>query len=98
MDVDAVFEEIGEFGPAQKRIFYTANFLFHWFVAFQTLIIAFIGKDPDWSCIDTMTKQPHLLLGSSDPSACELVESGKCTPDFNKNFTSIVTEVRDCKK
>ncbi len=97
MDVDNVFDKIGDFGFAQKKIFYLVNILVHPLAGFQTLLIFFIGLDPDWSCTDSTVSsgsaKPRLLFGSIDPKACELFEKGQCKPIFEDDFTSIVTSV-----
>ena len=97
MDVDDVFEKIGDFGTIQKKIFFPMNILTQCFVAFHVLIISFIGIDPDWSCTgsqDFNTKEPQLLFGSIDPKACELFETGHCKPQFEDGYT-IVTSVSE---
>ena len=96
MDVDEVFDKIGDLGTAQKKIVFPLNLLVHTFSAFNILIISFIGLDPDWSCTESAgssTKKPQLLYGSVDPKACELYEAGQCDPVFEDKFTSIVTSV-----
>lgn len=97
MDVDDVFEKIGDFGTTQKKIFFPTNILVHTFVSFHILIISFIGLDPDWSCTDSNenTKESRLLFGSIDTKACKLFESGRCKPQFEEDYTSIVTSVSE---
>jgi len=96
MDVDEVFDKIGDLGTAQKKIVFPLNILVNTFSAFSILIVSFIGLDPDWSCTEkagSTIKNPRLLFGSIDPKACELYEEGQCDPVFDDKFTSIVTSV-----
>ena len=95
MDVDEVFEKIGEFGTAQKKIIFLSNLFAHGFLGFQTLLIGFIGRDPGWSCIEPQEDTLRVLFGPEDPLACEMVEKGACAgPNFKYDSTSIVAEVR----
>ena len=87
MDFDQVLQKIGGFGWAQKKIVYTIIFI-HIITGFHLFAYTFIGEDPGWSCPGTEGEH-----GSAD--LCREVGEGTCTPEFSKNFTSIVTEVID---
>lgn len=82
MDIDNVFTRIGEFGSAQKKIFYIlcTNQIF---LGFHALALAFIGPEPAWSC------------GRKEDEAerCAAFEKKECSPLYSNEFTSIVSEV-----
>ena len=77
MDVDNVLSHIGDFGPAQKKIYFLIS-LTHLYLGFHTLILSFIGTDPGWRC---------------EGAAMKCSELGHCTPEYLTEYTSIVTEV-----
>ena len=83
MDINQVFNQIGGFGRAQIKIVVPLNFL-HIACGLQVILYTFIGEDPGWSCPDTDT---------TATDNCARVSEGSCTPEFSKDFTSIVTEV-----
>ena len=85
MDVDEVFNEIGAFGFAQKKIYYLMNAV-HIFMGFHVLCLSFIGADPGWTCAE----YPNI---NNQSFMCAQYELGKCKPQFNTSFTSILTEV-----
>ena len=49
MDIDEVFQHIGELGHTQKKLFVMLSVPMMW-TAFHVLVINFIGSDPGWSC------------------------------------------------
>ena len=80
-----MFNEIGVFGFAQKKIYYFLNMI-QIFLGFHALSISFIGADPGWTCAE----YPNI---NNLTFMCAQYELGKCKPQFNTTFTSIVTEV-----
>ncbi len=78
-DLDEVFEKIGGFGNAQKKIYYLMN-LVHIAAGFHTLILTFIGIDPEWTC-------------KNEQKSCLLFDSGECEPRFDPAVSSIISEV-----
>ena len=50
MDIDNIFEKIGQFGLIQK-FFVFLLCLFQVQKSNQTLIMTFIGNSPDWRCV-----------------------------------------------
>lgn len=51
LDIDEVFQHIGQFGPYQMRIL--VLFLFTIFpITYQTLIMVFIAFEPPWMCVE----------------------------------------------
>ena len=89
MDVNEVLEKIGGFGWSQMRIIYPLNTI-HIFCALLVMVYVFIGVDPGWTC-----SQPVGQATTSLGDACARVSDGSCTPEFSKEFTSIVTEVNN---
>ena len=91
MDIETVLARIGGFGRAQKKIFYSVSFL-QSLCAVHLLSLPFIGTDPGWSC------RAKTAQGTWEPVAdsekCSNYERGECTPEYSKEFTSIVSEVR----
>ena len=49
MEVDEVFQHIGELGPAQVRLFILLTLPSTW-TAPHVMITNFIGTDPGWRC------------------------------------------------
>ena len=49
MEIEGVFGQIGELGPAQTRLFLLLSLPGPW-IAFHTFITNFIGGDPGWTC------------------------------------------------
>lgn len=87
MDVDEALERIGEFGPAQKKIYFLVS-LCQVYGALTVFAISFTGADPGWRCDGS---EANL----TDPVAkCIRYELGECKPDYSDKFTSVVTEVR----
>ncbi len=96
MDVDEVWERIGEFGPAQKKIFFLVN-LAQVYGALTVFAISFAGIDPGWSCsLETEeATESAVTQDLTDPVLkCYHYERGECDPAYSNRFTSIVTEVR----
>lgn len=82
MDIDNVFTRIGDFGSAQKKIFYilcTCQI----FLGCHALVLAFIGPEPEWSCGDK----------KGEGERCMAFEKEDCSPVYSNEFTSIVSEV-----
>ena len=86
MDMDEVFDKIGQFGRYQKRVFV-------WYAVYQLvasyfmMVITFAGRTPQWDCVRDDT------VPTSDETSCRLFEAGKCVPKYSTEFTSIVSEV-----
>ncbi len=78
-DLDEVFERIGGFGRAQKKIIYLMS-LTHIAAGFHTMILTFIGIKPSWVC-------------ENEQENCLLFDSGKCEPQFDPTLSSIIVEV-----
>jgi len=96
MDIDNVLSHIGDFGRAQKKIYFLVS-LTHVFLGFHTLILSFIGTDPGWKCVPGKIqgiplKNGNVLQGTT--SKCFDLEQGHCTPEYLTEYTSIVTEVK----
>jgi MFS family permease len=103
MDVDEVFERIGELGPAQWKLLVLLALPAMW-AAFHALVTNFIGTDPGWSCSidipDPNSTGNHTMAGAhslsmlvTDPvKKCQHYENGDCVPQFDTEYTSIVTE------
>lgn len=82
MDIDNVFTRIGDFGLSQKKIFFILSSA-QTFLGVHALILAFIGPEPLWTCD-----------GETDPaSRCAQFETGKCSPEYSDDFSSIVSQV-----
>lgn len=82
MDIDNVFTRIGDFGSAQKKIFYilcTCQI----FLGCHALALAFIGPEPEWSCDGKEDERER----------CTAFEKKDCSPLYSNEFTSIVSEV-----
>lgn len=96
MDIDNVLSHIGDFGRAQKKIYFLVS-LTHVFLGFHTLILSFIGTDPGWKCVPGKIqgiplKNGNVLQGTT--TKCFDLEQGHCTPEYLTEYTSIVTEVK----
>ena len=97
MDIDEVLQRIGGLGLVQKKIFFFVSAPHVW-NAFHVLALAYIGTDPGWKCSAPKTQHSgHVgvaVESPSDPDAkCAYYEQGECSPEFSKEYTSIVTEV-----
>ncbi len=82
IDVDEVFEKIGGFGRAQKKIYYLMNSA-QIAAGFHTLILTFIAIVPEWSCGN---KQGQ--------GVCTQFDLGDCKPKYDPSVSSIIAEVR----
>lgn len=82
-----MFERIGGFGPAQKKMVCLLN-LAHLISGFHALCYTFIAEDPGWHCAQSKDLSRN--------NVCAMVEQGSCTPQYSSEFTSIVSEVRWC--
>ena len=89
MDVDEVLKRIGGFGPAQKRIYFLIAAMHVFGFGLQGLTVVFVGEEPAWTCGGHEELEPE---GTGTP--CQRFEAGTCTPSYQPNFTSIVTEVK----
>ena len=49
MEVEEVFGQIGELGPAQTMLFVMLSLPGPW-ISFHTFITSFIDSDPGWTC------------------------------------------------
>ena len=85
MDVDDAIRVIGGFGFAQKKVFIVIG-LYQVIAACHILQMSFIGEDPGWSCHGSRT-----VIDASEK--CHYYDIGNCSPEYNREFTSIVTEV-----
>ena len=81
MDIDSVLGRIGDFGSAQKKIFFILS-IGQTFLSFHMLILAFIGVEPEWNC-----------GGKNQVLRCSALEKEECVPKYWDDFTSIVSEV-----
>ena len=97
MDIDEALQRIGDLGRVQKKIFFLVSAPHIW-SAFHVLALTYIGTDPGWTCTAPKTRNDgHIgvaVESLSDPDAkCAYYEQGECSPEFSKEYTSIVTEV-----
>ncbi len=101
--IDEVWEEIGEFGPSQRKIIILLH-LCSLYSALAIFSVSFTGTEPSWSCYSYNIADNHTAgTGESgnvterafvDPTLrCHLYDRGECSPEYSKEFTSIVTEV-----
>lgn len=90
VDVDDAIKAVGGFGYTQKKVFYLVG-LYQTVLACHILVLSFIGEDPGWSC-QVNTKQGSAPVTEASEK-CHLYDRGNCTPEYNPQFTSIVTEV-----
>ena len=96
MDIDNVLSHIGDFGWAQKKIYFLVS-LTHVFLGFHTLILSFIGTDPGWRCVPGKIQGIPLKDGNvlqDTATKCFNLEQGHCTLEYLTEYTSIVTEVK----
>ena len=82
-DIDDVFERIGGFGRFQTKTYFLMN-LVHIVCGIHTLILAFIGIEPNWTCEGPNNHQDKCLQYGLD----------ECTPHYDSAITSVVAEVR----
>ena len=88
VDMDEVFDEIGQFGRYQKKVFV-------WYTVYQMLasyfmmVVTFAGRTPQWHC----GRDGDYTGSTTDEMNCRLYEAGECTPKYSAEFTSIVSEV-----
>eukprot|EP00731_Ephydatia_muelleri_P027780 Em0019g653a len=87
MDIDVCLQQAGEFGPAQKRIYYLVN-LMNVLAAMQTLAPAFIAFEPEWTC--SSQSQPEEQQTALQ--RCTAFEEGRCRPHYLSEYTTVVTE------
>lgn len=85
MDIDDVFARIGDFGSAQKKIFYILSTC-QTFLGLHALILSFIGPEPVWECVGN----------GGQIMDCPAYERGKCYPVYIDEFYTIVSEVNLC--
>ncbi len=81
IDVDEVFERIGGFGRAQKKIYYLMNSV-HIAAGLHTMILTFIAIKPKWSCL------------TGQQGSCTQFNLGECEPQYDPTVSSIIAEVR----
>ena len=92
MDIDNIFEKIGQFGLIQK-FFVFLLCLFQVQKSNQTLIMTFIGNSPDWRCVLNNNTECNMsdIFTATDKRRCHMDrKSWEYTK--SKSF-SIVTEV-----
>lgn len=89
MDVDGVLGRIGELGRAQWKILILLQ-LSNTFIALTQMTLPFVGRNPGWNCTSSDAAR---LPSSVSSRKCLLYEHGECTPEFSKEYTTIVTEV-----
>ena len=97
MDINEALQRIGDLGLVQKKILFLTG-LPHIWGTFHVLALIYIGTDPGWKCtasIETRNSGHNRAVESlSDPDVkCAYYEQGECSPEFSKEYTSIVTEV-----
>ena len=63
MDIEEVFEQIGQLGRAQANLFVMLSLPGPW-ISFHTFITNFIGSDPGWNC--TLIASQFLTLFQSE--------------------------------
>ena len=85
MDIDNVFTRIGDFGSSQKKIFYILCPA-QVFLGLHALVLAFIGPETEWTCGEKGLKDLA--------SRCVEFETGRCSPEYSNDFSSIVSEVQ----
>ena len=101
MNVDEVLQRIGGLGATQRRIFLIVG-LPHIWISFQVLSSSYVGTDPGWNCTRPLSGvRDHRVYDSVDVRTltdievkCAYYEQGDCVPQYSKEYTSIVTEVR----
>jgi MFS family permease len=97
MDIDEVFEHIGELGRAQVKLLVLLSLPVAW-MAFHILATNFIGTDPGWTCAATsasadINTSGQSVLVTGPEEKCSHFESGDCVPQFNTSeYTSIISE------
>ena len=67
MDVDEVFERIGELGPAQWKLLVLLSLPVMW-AAFHAFVTNFIGTDPGWSCSIDIPDPSRLIQRTGYPT------------------------------
>lgn len=82
MEFDHVLRIIGEFGPHQRRLYALLN-LSLIPAAFQLLLQVFVGAEPNWICLNSLSNE-----------TCPRNKSHCSEVQYTSEFTSIVTEVR----
>lgn len=85
MEIDEAFKVVGEYGPLQRRVFWSMA-VPQMFVAWHHILNAFVGAEPRFHCVGT-DKKVYTDCKSADDNFCQ---------DFVfdvSNFTSIVSEV-----
>lgn len=87
MDIDHCLQQAGEFGPAQKRIYYLVN-LMNVVAAMQTLAPAFIASEPEWTCGSQQSSPEE----QTTLQKCAAFDEGRCNPHYRSNYATIVTE------
>ncbi len=87
MEIDEVFNKIGEFGRSQKKIFFLMN-IANVLAAFHVLIFTFIAEEPVWVCAKSEDASQPIR------TACEMIARGECVPDYLTDYYSIIEQVR----
>jgi len=85
MEIDEAFRIVGEYGPLQRRVFWSMA-IPQMFVAWQHILNAFVGAEPRFQCIET-DKKVYADCKTADDNACQNFVFS------DSNFTSIVSEV-----
>ena len=89
MDMDEVFDVIGQFGRYQKRVFIWYG-MYQMAAAYFTMAVTFAGRTPQWHCVRGNDDNTGATI---DDTGCRLFEAGECAPKYSTEFTSIVSEV-----
>ena len=94
LTVDQILKRIGSYGWYQKRLTLIIGLMEGVNMVYQILIIVFIAAEPNWRCVTNATN--CTLEGSFRPGHANYHLRCKIARDqweFEKGFTSVVTEV-----
>ena len=95
LTVDEVLEKVGSLGPYQFRLIGVILYIEGFNMVFQIMTSTFVAAEPPWHCVANATN--CTLEGNFRPGLKNY--SFRCTIPreqwaFDKDFTSIVTEVK----
>ena len=95
MDVDHMLDAIGGYGFFQKRNSLLLGLII-FVLTFQTLVMVFIGAEPDWKCAaESVACKQNGTFGSSHNFYKARCSMNRSDWEYTQPFTSIVTEVCD---